>query len=297
MATSNVTTAAETNLIKQADLKRVREIEFFRKFGLDGITKLMEALSVTRKIPMQEGTTLYMYDMVSEGLVDGNVPEGEIIPLTKIEQTKVPVGEITLMKHRKAASAESIKKSGYQTAVVETDEKLLKLVQQSIRNKFFTFLGNLNNTTAVTDTTLQGVLAGTWGQLQVLFEDDAIVPVHFVNPLDIADYLKSASITLQTAFGLNYLEDFLGLGRVILTNKVPKGTVYSTAQDNLIMYYLTTSGDVAMALNLATDQTGLIGINSGYLNEERAQLESLVVYGIDLLVEYAAGVVVGTINP
>jgi hypothetical protein len=82
-----------------------------------------------------------------------------------------------------------------------------------------------------------------------------------------------------------------------MTSKVPQGTVYSTAQDNLIVYFLTMGGDVARALKLATDQTGLIGINSGYLNEERAQVESMVAYGIDLLVEYAAGVVVGTINP
>lgn len=293
---ANVITDAETNLIKATNLKRAREIDFLKKFGQDGVAKLMEALGATRKIPMVEGTTLYLYEMDGT-LQNGAVPEGEIIPLTQIAQTKTPIGEITLKKWRKATSAEAIMKSGYNTAVMQTDAKLLQKVQQGIRSDFFTFLGNINNTTSVTGTGLQEVLAASWGKLQVLFEDDTIQPVHFVNPEDIADYLKTASITMQTAFGMKYVEDFLGLGRVILSSQVTKGTVYSTAQDNLILYFLTMGGDVASAFNLTADETGLIGISSGNPTNDRAQVETLVMSGIDLLVEYAAGVVVGTINP
>lgn len=53
------------------------------------------------------------------------------------------------------------------------------------------------------------------------------------------------------------------------------------------MYYLTMNGDVANAFGLTADELGLIGINSGYRNEERAQIESLVMSGIQILVEYA----------
>ena len=56
------------------------------------------------------------------------------------------------------------------------------------------------------------------------------------------------------------------------------------------------NGDVAQAFNLTADQLGYIGINSGYQNNERAQIESLVMCGIQFLVEYAAGVVKGTID-
>ena len=296
MAASNVTTAAETNLIKAAQLKRAREIEFTKRFGQDGVKKLIEALSITHKVPKQEGTVLYTYSMQGT-LQSGAVPEGEIIPLSQIEQVKTPVGEITLGKWRKATSAEAIMKSGYNTAVNQTDRKLVTLVQKDIRSDFFTFLGNINNTTAVTGAKLQDVLADAWGNLQVLFEDDAIQPVHFVNPLDISDYLKSATITTQTAFGFRYVEDFLGLGRVILSSQVTKGTVYSTAVDNLILYFLPMGGEVARAFKLTSDETGYVGINSGIENTERAQIESLVMSGIKLLVEYEAGVVVGTINP
>ena len=62
------------------------------------------------------------------------------------------------------------------------------------------------------------------------------------------------------------------------------------------MYYLTMGGDVANAFGLRTGDLQYIGINSGYRNEERAQIESLVMDGITVLVEYAAGVVKGTIT-
>lgn len=293
---ANVVTTAETNLIKAAALKRAREIEFIKKFSDFNVAKLLEALGTTRKIPKREGEMLYLYEM-SATMHDGDVPEGEIIPLSEFEQTKTPIGEIKLLKWRKAASAEAIDKSGYDTAVRETDNKAITEIQKSIRSNFFSFLGTINNTTTVTGTGLQAALAAAWGKLQVLFENDAIQAVYFVNPEDVADYLATANITLQTAFGMQYVENFLGLGRVILTSQVTKGTFYATAVENIILYYIVMNGDIARAFQLTADQTGLVGIKSGYPNEERAQIESLIMSGLQLMVEYEAGVVVGTINP
>lgn len=295
MAT-NVTTSAETNLIKATDLKKVREVDFVTQFAHNSLAKLVEALGVTRKIAMEEGTTMYLYTVTGTAGA-GSVPEGEIIPLSKYAQSKTAVGEITLKKWRKAASAESIKKSGYDTAVRDTDNALLRDIQKSIRADMFTFLnGTITGSTTVSGEKLQDVLADTWAQLQIKFEDDTAEAVHFVNPLDISDYLKTAQISVQTAFGMNYVEDFLGLGTVIMSSLVTRGTVISTAKSNIIMYYLTMNGDIAQAFNLTADETGFIGIKSGYTNEERAQIESLVMSGIQFLVEYAAGVVKGTIT-
>lgn len=287
---------AETNLTDASDMKKIREVDFVNQFTHSSLAKLIEVLGVTRKIPMMEGTTMYTYTM-SGTLENGAVAEGEVIPLTEIEQTKTPVGEITLKKWRKGVSAEAIKKSGYQTAVVETDAKLLSLVQNGVRSDLFTFLnGTISGSTSATGATLQEALAAAWGQLQVLFEDDTAQAVYFVNPLDVADYLGSANITVQTAFGMNYVEDFLGLGTVIMSSRITQGTFVATAKENIIMYYLTMNGDIAQAFNLTADELGYIGINSGYQNNERAQIESLVMDGIQFLVEYAAGVVKGTIT-
>lgn len=288
--------AALDNLTKASDMKRVREIDLVYQFTHSSLAKLIEVLGVTRKIPMMEGTTMYVYSM-SGTLENGAVDEGDVIPLSEIEQTKTPVGEITLKKWRKGVSAEAIKKSGFQTAVVETDAKLLSLVQNGIRSDLFSFLnGTITGSTSVVGAGLQKALAAAWGKLQTLFEDDTAQAVYFVNPEDVADYLGGANISVQTAFGMNYVEDFLGLGTVIMSSRITKGTFVATAKENIIMYYLTMNGDLANAFNLTADELGYIGINSGYQNNERAQIESLVMDGIQFLVEYAGGVVKGTID-
>ena len=297
MPGTNITTDAETNLITQDDMKKVREVDFVRKFTHTSLKKLLEVIGVTRKVAMMEGTSLYVYKTTGT-LQSGAVAEGDLIPLSEYETTKELVGTISLNKWRKAASAEAIKKSGYEAAVRDTDAALLRDVQAKVRTDMFSYLnGTITGSTSVTGANLQAALANAWAALQVKFEDDAAEAVYFVNPLDAATYLGNASITTQTAFGLNYIEDFLGLGTVVLSSKVTQGTFVATAKQNLIMYYLTMSGDVARAFGLTTDQTGFIGINSGYRNEARAQIESLVMDGITILVEYAEGVVKGTINP
>jgi hypothetical protein len=295
MAT-NVTNAAETNLIKAANMAKAREIDFVNRFAHDSLNKLVEVLGVTRKIPMMEGTTMYQYTTTGT-LQSGAVPEGEIIPLSQYTTAKTAVGEITLKKWRKAVSAEAIKKSGYEAAVRDTDSALLKAVQSGVRTDFFTLLnGTITGATTATGTDLQSALAAAWAQLQIKYEDDAAEAVYFVNPVDAGDYLGAAQISVQTAFGLNYIENFLGLGTVILTSQVTAGTFIATAKENIVMYYLTMNGDIADAFTLTADELGVVGIKSGYQNEERAQIESLVMSGVQFFVEYAAGVVKGTIS-
>lgn len=291
---TNVTNAAEANVITTAQMVRAREIDFVNRFNENILAKLNEAMGVTRKIPMTEGTTMYVYKTVGT-LQSGNVPEGEIIPLSQYERTKTPVGEMVLNKWRKATTAEAIQKSGYNEAVKETDSKMLKDIQKGIRSDLFGFIDSIEGATVVGASTLQAVIAKTWGELQVLFEDDSVETVHFLNPKTIADYLGSASITLQTAFGMTYIEDFLGMGTVIMNSLIPQGEVISTAKDNIIMYYLTMNGDVARTFDLTTDETGLVGMHIDP-NFTRAQQESVFMSGIKYLVEYASGVVRGIID-
>ena len=284
---------AETNVIKAADLKRVREIDFVRQFTHTSLAKLTEVLGITRRIAMMEGTTLYVYEVVGT-LESGAVSEGDIIPLSKYEQTKTPVGEITINKWRKATTAEAIKKSGYNDAVRETDAKMLRDCQKDVRTRMFSFLnGTISGSTLASGATFQTALANAWGQLQIKFEDDSVQPVYIVNPLDIAEYLGTANLTTQSAFGMNYIEDFLGLGTVLISSQIDQGMFIATAKQNLILYYLTMNGDIANAFDLTTDETGLIGISSGNPTNERAQVETLVMDGLTILPEYAAGVVKG----
>lgn len=293
---ANVVNTAETNLIKATHMKRVREVDFVSQFAHNSLAKLIEVLGVTRKIPMMEGTTMYLYE-TNGTLQDGSVAEGDIIPLSQYQQTKTAKGEITLKKWRKAVSAEAIMKSGSDAAIAETDAAILRDVQKGIRTDFFTLLnGTISGSVTASGTGLQAALADAWGKLQVAFEDDTAEAVYFVNPADMAAYLGTANITMQSAFGMNYVENFLGLGTVVMTSKVTAGTFVATAKQNIVMYYLNMGGDVAREFNLTADELGYVGINSGYTNEERAQKESLIMSGIQFFVEYAAGVVKGTIS-
>lgn len=284
--------AAEANLIKSADLVKSREIEFTLMFG-ESIKKLMEALGTTRQIAKQAGATLAYYKATGT-LQDGVVAEGDTIPLSKYKTEKVTYKEITLKKWRKATSAEAIIEKGYGQAVEMTTDRMLKDVQKGIRKEFFDFLAT--GTGEATGNGFQATMAQAWGQLQVLFEDDEIEAVYFMNPLDVADYLATANITLQTAFGMTYVKDFLGLGTVIFNSSVPKGKIYATAKDNVVLYYVPVNGaDMSDAFTFTSDATGLIGIHEApdYTNMTASDT---VISAIALFAERIDGVVVGTIG-
>ena len=285
--------AAEENLIKKSDLVRAREIEFVALFG-ESIKKLVEALGVTRKIPKQAGYTLKAYKATGT-LQPGTVAEGDLIPLSKYQTEAVSYAEIVLKKWRKATSAEAIIEKGYDQAVQMTTDRMLKDVQKGIRTDFFTFLAT--GTGTATGATFQAALAQAWGQLQVLFEDDSIEAIYFMNPLDVADYLATAQITTQTAFGMTYVENFLGLGTVIFDSKVPQGTIYATAKDNIVLYYVPVNGaDLGNAFSFTADQTGLIGIHEEP-DYKHMTAEDTVMSGVVLFAERLDGIVKSTITP
>lgn len=285
--------AAETNLIKKEDLVRAREIEFVTLFG-ESIKKLVEALGVTRKIPKQAGYTLKAYKATGT-LQPGTVAEGDLIPLSKYQTEAVSYAEIVLKKWRKATSAEAIIEKGYDQAVQMTTDRMLKDVQKGIRTDFFTFLAT--GTGTATGATFQAALAQAWGQLQVLFEDDSIEAIYFMNPLDVADYLATAQISTQTAFGMTYVENFLGLGTVIFDSKVPEGTIYATAKDNIVLYYVPVNGaDLGNAFSFTADQTGLIGIHEE-ADYKHMTAEDTVMSGVVLFAERLDGIVKSTITP
>jgi len=72
---------AEANLSTAADFAKVSAIDFTARFGTN-INQLMELLGLTRKIEKQPGTVVKTYKVVGE-LADGEVGEGETIPLSK----------------------------------------------------------------------------------------------------------------------------------------------------------------------------------------------------------------------
>lgn len=284
--------AADTNLIKKADLARVREQEFTYMFQ-DNLRKLNELLGITRLIPKQAGAVLKAYKATGT-LGNGVVAEGDTIPLSKYKTEAVNFGEVTLNKWRKATSAEAIVERGYDQAVTMTTDKMLTDIQKEIRKKFATFLAT--GTGSTEGDSFQAALANAWGKLQVLFEDTSISSVYLMNPMDVAGYLGTANITMQTAFGMSYIENFLGLGTVILLSDVPSGKIYATAKENIVGYYIPVNGaDLGEAFSFTSDETGFIGIHEepDYSNMTATDT---VVSGVVLFAERLDGVVIATIN-
>lgn len=285
--------AVDAKTVKEADLAKVRDVDFTERFS-KGIDTLMAMLGVTRKQEKRAGEVLKVYKATGT-LESGVVAEGEVIPLSKYQTTYEAIGEAVLNKWRKVTTAEAISSKGYGQAVNDTNDKMLKDIQKGVRTSFVNFLAT--GTGKAAGTGLQATLAQAWGQLQVLFEDTSVQSVYFMNPLDVADYLGGAQISTQTAFGMSYIENFLGLGTVILASDVPKGKLYATAAENIVLYYIpVTSADMAQAFDLTSDATGLIGIHTGP-TYDNLSAETVAASGVGLFAEKLDGIVVGTINP
>lgn len=285
--------AAENNLIKNSDLARVRQVDFVSMFGYN-TKKLMELLGVMRLIPKQAGTVLKRHS-VSGTLEDGNVAEGDIIPLSKYKTVETPLKEIELKKWRKATSAEAILEKGYDQAVDETSDKMLQDIQGKIRTGIISSLTIEEQPTASGANT-QAALADAWGKLANIFENDAVETVYFLNPMDIASYLATAQITVQQAFGFSYVENFLGLGTVILNSGITAGTFKATAKQNMVGYYVPANeADLAKAFDFVSDETGLIAVHE-YADYDRLTADSTFLSGIEIFADNAGGVIAGTIG-
>lgn len=285
--------AAETNLIKNSDLARVRQVDFVSMFGYN-TKKLMELLGVMRLIPKQAGTVLKRHS-VTGTLEDGSVPEGDIIPLSKYQTVETPLKEIELKKWRKATSAEAILDKGYDQAVDETNDKMLQDIQGKIRTGIIGSL-TIDGQPTASGANTQAALADAWGKLANIFENDAVETVYFLNPMDIASYLATAQITVQQAFGFSYVENFLGLGTVILNSGITAGTFKATAKQNMVGYYVPANeADLAKAFDFVSDETGLIAVHE-YADYDRLTADSTFLSGIEIFADNEAGVISGTIS-
>lgn len=289
----NIQLFAEENTNVAADLTPGISIDFVSKFT-SNITELQKVLGITEMDSMAAGTTIKIYK-TEVGDIAEQVGEGETIGLTKVTRVLADTKELVLNKYRRNTTAEAIQKHGRDVAINQSDEKLVAKIQKGIKQEFFDMLAD--GTGKAQGVGLQATLANAWGALNVAHEDEGATPIHFLSPLDVADYLGNAQITMQTAFGLSYVGDFLGLGTVMVSPRVPKGKTISTAKENLRGAYIpANSGDVAQTFGLTSDSTGLIGMNHQPITSN-ATVDTLMMSGVLFYPEYLDKVIVGTITP
>lgn len=284
--------AAETNMVTTADLEPAISIDFATRLATN-VTELQELLGVTEMIPMSAGSVVKIYRMTKEN-TPKQVGEGETIPLTKISQKLAQTIELSLHKYRKATSAEAIQRSGRSLAINNTDAKLLSGIQKEVKEDFYSTISK--GTGTATGTNLQSTLAATWGAIKKYYVDMDATPIYFVSSDDVADYLGTANVTTQTAFGMTYIEDFLGLGTVVVAPQLEKGKLIGTAKENLNGAYVpANAGDVADSFGLQADETGLVGM-CHTVGADTATIDTLAFSGVTFFPEMIDGVIVGTIN-
>lgn len=283
---------AETNVTTSADIAPAISIDHVSRLSTN-IKKLMEVLGITEMTPMNEGTNIKIYKFEQQNTPE-QVAEGETITLTKIKRVLARTVEITLEKFRRNTTAETIQKSGKDIAINQTDEKLIGSVQKGIKKDFYDVLGT--GTGKASGKNLQGALAAAWGALQKVYEDEDVTPIHFVSSDDLADYLGNATVSMQQAFGLSYIQDFLGLGTVVVSPSLPKGKTIATAKENLNGAYVpANTGDLAKAFGLTSDASGFVGMGH-YVVSGNATIDTLAMAGVVFYPELLDGVIVSTIS-
>lgn len=284
---------AEENMTKAADIEPAISVDFVSKLTRN-IQELQQVLGITEMQPMAAGNAIKIWKLEQVNTPE-QVGEGETIALTKFERKLARTIDLILKKFRKNASAELIQKVGREMAINQTDEKLISSIQKEIKQDFYNVL--LAGTGEANGANLQTALANTWGELRKFHEDEDATPIYFVSPDDVAEYLGSAQITMQQAFGMSYIQDFLGLGTVIVSPRLTKGKVIGTAKENLHGAYIpANSGDVGRTFGLTSDTTGLIGMKHS-VNDDNATINTLAMSGVVFYPERLDGVFVTTIAP
>lgn len=291
------------NTITTADVCTALDKEFVENFRGE-YDRLGEILGLFPVETMTAGTALYQYKITgqltsgrdnSKGSSGKQYIEGDNILRSKYEVRKTPVGEIAFEPYAKQTTAQAILKGGFENSVLRTDKKARQQLRAETLTEFFTFLGN--GTGSAEASTLQAALALADANLGDALEangDEGGAILHFVSRQDIAKYLGEKEVTLQTAFGLDYLKSFLGIQNVIVTSKVATGSFFVTPVENIHIYGLDFGTLGSAGLTYETDSLGLIGVHhtAAY---DRASAETYLVKGATFLPEIKDYIIKGTI--
>lgn len=292
MAVESITNPRE-NLPNVYNGVTAREIDFVTRFN-DNWDALRNILGIMRPIRKAPGTSLVSYT-ADVALEDGNVEPGHVIPYSKATITAAAKGELEIQKYAKAVPIEDVNKYGAAIAVEKSDDAFLTKLQNVVLTNFYSFLST--GTLTGDASNWQAALAKAQGEVLNKFatmQKEVTAVVGFANILDAYDYLGAADITVQTQFGLTYVQDFLGYSTLFLLpeSQIARGTVIATPVENIDLYYVDP-GDSEFAklgLNYTTQgETNLIGFHAQG-NYSTAVGESYALMGMALWAEYIDGI-------
>ena len=293
--------SVKTNTTKMENMSNVtvREIDFVTRFGRNW-EALREILGITKAVKKTPGTRITAYEGEIT-LESGNVAEGDEIPYSLAQVVPKDLGDVTIEKYAKAVSIESVAKYGAEIAVAKTDDAMLAKLQTAIINKFYNFIKT--GTLTVVESGFQAGLAMAKGHVLNMWramDRDITDIVGFVNVLDFYQYLGQAQVTVQTAFGMEYVKDFMGYNTIFLIdgNRIPRNTIIATPVENVVTYFVdpADSDFAKLGLEYTTDGEGnMIGFHVDG-NYGHAVGEVYAIMGITMFAEYLNGIAVVTVD-
>ena len=276
----------------------VKEIDFISRFEQTW-QALREIMGIMRPVRKAPGTKL-VASKAEIVLQDGNVAEGDEVPLSQATITPVVYEDLTLEKFRKRVTAEAVAKFGAKVAVQKTDDALLNELQGNVMDRFYAFAqtGTLTGSEATFQMALSMAITMAKDKFKKMRLNYGNV-VAFVNTLDARRYLGSAQITTQTRNGIEYLKDFLGASTVIISSEIPQGKVIATPADNIVLYYIDPSdGDfeeLGLYYTTGRGETNLIGVHKeGVYGRVSGDTHALM--GMKLFAEYIDGIAVVSVE-
>ena len=272
----------------------VKEIDFISRFTRN-IEALLEIMGVMRPVRKTLGTKL-VSGVATVELQDGEVAEGDEVPLSQATVVPKVHKDIILKKYRKAVTAEAVAKHGAAVASQKTDDAFINELQGVILDNFYTFAqtGTLTGSEATFQMAVSMAVAKVKDKFKTMHLNYADIVV-FVNTIDAGRYLGGANITVQNKNGIEYVKDFVGVTTMIITSEIPEGTVLAIPADNIVMYYIDPEdGDfreLGLEYNTGAEETSLIGVHKEG-NYGRVMGETHVLMGIELFAEYIDAIAV-----
>lgn len=275
-----------------------RELDFVTRFGAnwEALRNIMGIMRPIRKVP---GTVLKSYTTSIE-LESGAVDPGEVIPYSKSTIVESALSDLTIEKYAKAVTIEEVAQYGAEIAIQKSDEAFLNELQNTVLTRFYTFL----NTGSLTDSanTFQQGLAFAKGMVLDKFQKmrkTVTEVVGFANIMDFYGYLGDADITIQTMFGLTYVQNFMGYRVIFLLSDpdIPEGKIIAVPRENIDLYYIDPADSefAQLGLNYAVaGETNLIGFHVEG-NYNTALGASFAIMGMALWAEYLDGIAVVTL--
>lgn len=291
--------APKANLTKQANITTAaREQDFVTVFN-DNWEALRQIMGIMRPIRKTPGTKLV--SSRAKVTLQDSVGEGEDIPYSLAEVEPVAYQDLTIEKYAKAVSIEAVAKHGAAIAVQKTDAEFQNELQKKVLARFYTFLntGSLTSVYTTWQMALAMAKANVLDKFNKLRKTVTDV-VGFCNILDAYEYIGGANITVQTAFGINYVENFMGYSTLFLMSApdVARGTVIAVPVENIDLYYIDPSDSDFAQLGLSytvEGETNLIGFHANG-NYNTAVGESFAIMGMALWSEYLDGISVATVE-